>query len=60
MQRTFSLSQCLAQPVQVTQVIVFGEKTGFAVVAALHDVQRDTIQMDARAAEHTGMLPPSF
>jgi len=50
------LVQRLAQPVQVTQVIVFAEKTRFAVVAALHDVQRYAVEVDARAAGHAGML----
>ena len=33
-----------------------GEESGFAIVAARHDVQRDAIKLDARAARHEIML----
>ena len=47
-----------AQPVQVGVVILFSEEAGFAVVAALHDMQRDAIEVDAGAAGHGRRLHP--
>jgi hypothetical protein len=38
--------------VQITGVIFLGEKARLAVVAALDDVQRDTVEVDAGAAGH--------
>jgi hypothetical protein len=38
--------------VQVAQVIVLAEEAGFAVVAALDDVEGNTVEMHARAAGH--------
>jgi hypothetical protein len=38
------------QPVQVTLVVFFREHAGFAIVSALHNVQRDVIELDAWAA----------
>lgn len=35
------------KPVQVGVVILFGKEAGLAVVAALHDVQRDVVEVDA-------------
>ena len=52
MQSTFFLCQCFAQLVQICVVVCFGEETRFTVVAALDDVQRDAIKMDAGAARH--------
>ena len=51
-QSTFFLCQCFAQLVQICVVVCFGEETRFTVVAALDDVQRDAIKMDAGAAGH--------
>ncbi len=44
--------QGYTQPVQRGLVVFFAEEAGFAVVPALHDMQRDAIKMDARAAGH--------
>lgn len=35
----------------------FRDGSFHAVVAALHDMQRDMVEMDARAAGHLSMLP---
>ena len=56
MQPAFRLAQRFAQPVQVARIVFLGEEAGFAVVAALHDVQRYTIEVDAGAAGHAIML----
>jgi hypothetical protein len=42
--------------VQVAAVVLFTKEAGFAVVPALHNVQRYTIKVDAGAAGHEGML----
>ena len=44
--------QRLGEPVQVGVVILLGEKAGLAVVAALHDMQRNAIEMKAGATGH--------
>ncbi len=41
-----------AQPVQIAEIVVLAEEARLAVVAALDDVQRNTVEVDARAAEH--------
>ena len=41
---------------QVAEVVVFSEEAGLAVVAALDDVQRDVVEVDAGAAGHDSML----
>jgi hypothetical protein len=46
------LVQRFVQPVQVGVVVLFGEVAGLAVVAALHDVQRDCVYVYAGAAGH--------
>jgi hypothetical protein len=48
--------QGLAEPVQVALVVFFAKEAGFTVVAALHDVQGDTIKLDARTTGHEDML----
>jgi hypothetical protein len=50
------LPERFAQPVEVAAVIFLAEEARFAIVAALHDVQRDTVKMDARAAGHVRTL----
>lgn len=45
-----------AQPVQVVLIVFLGEETGFTMVLALDDVQRDAITLDAGATGHAGML----
>jgi len=48
--------QRFAQPVEVGLIIFFAKEARFAVVPALHDVQRHTVKMDARAAGHVGII----
>ncbi len=50
MQRAFVLGQRFAQPVQIALVVSLAEETRFAIVAALDDVQRDLVKLDAGAA----------
>lgn len=40
----------LAQPMQVALIILFAEKAGLAIVTTLHDVQRQAIKVNTRAA----------
>lgn len=54
-QRAAGLRERFAQPVQIAVIVFFGEEAGFAVVAALDDVQRDTVEVSARAAGHAVM-----
>jgi hypothetical protein len=37
---------------EIDLIVFFAKEARFAVVPALHDVQRDTIKMDAGAAGH--------
>jgi hypothetical protein len=41
---------------QIALVIFFGKEAWLAVVAALHDMQRNIIEMDARPAGHPQTL----
>jgi len=41
---------------QVAVVVVLGEETRFAIVTALHDMQRNVVYVDARAAGHAETL----
>lgn len=41
---------------QVREVVFLGKETGAAVVTALDDVQREAVQMSARAAGHWGCV----
>ena len=52
-QKTLMVGESLAQPMQVGLVVFLPEEAGFAVVAALHDVQRNLVKLDAGAARHT-------
>lgn len=52
MERAVLFVQGFAQPVEIGQVILLAKETGLAVVASLHDVQRNTIKMDAWATGH--------
>jgi hypothetical protein len=54
MQSAVLFVQRFAQPVQVGVIVLFGKEAGLAVVTALHDVQRDSINVDAGAAGHAG------
>ena len=44
------------QPVEAGLIILFAKEARFAVVPALHDVQRYAIKMDAGAAEHAAII----
>ena len=48
--------KCFAQPVEVTLVVLLTEEAGLAVVVALHNVQRDSAEMDAGTSRHGEML----
>jgi len=50
------LHEGFAQPVEVAQVVVFAKDAGLPLVAALDDVQRYAIKLDAGAAGHEFML----
>ena len=45
---------------QVAAVVFLGEETGFTIVPALRDVQRDTIKIDAGAAGHETVLADKY
>jgi len=47
MQGALFLVQRFAQLVQVGVVVLFGKEARLAVVPALHDVQRDSVDVDA-------------
>ena len=51
-QRAPRFRKCYTQPVQVTAVVVLGKEARLAIVAALHDVQWNTIEMDTGSAGH--------
>jgi hypothetical protein len=51
-QRALGLAERFPQPMQVVAVILLAEETGLAIVAALHNVQRNAIEMDTGAAGH--------
>ena len=55
-QRGVELGERLAQPEQITALVFLAEEARFAIMAALHDVQRDAIEVDAWAAGHVGIL----
>ena len=46
----------VAQPVQIALVIRFAKETSLTVVTALHDVQRQTIEVNAGAARRRRSL----
>ena len=48
--------QRLSQPVEVGEPVLVIKKAGRPVVTALHDVQRQVVDMDACAAGHAGSL----
>ena len=50
MKLTFVVSQRFTQPVQVAGVVRLAKEACLAVVPALYDVERDTIELDAGAA----------
>jgi hypothetical protein len=56
----FGFTERLTYPVQVPEVVLFAEEEGFAVVPALHDVQRHAIKVNAGAAGHECMLARKY
>jgi hypothetical protein len=56
MQLTVLTPQGFEQPAEVGLAILVIEETGPAIVATLHDVQRYTVDMDARTPGHAGSL----
>ena len=50
--RTSFLVQRFVQPVQIGMVVFFAEEAGFAVVTALHDVQRYAIKVNPGTTGH--------
>jgi hypothetical protein len=55
-QRALGLAQRFSQPMQVAAVVFLAEKARLAVVAALHDVERNSIKLDTRTSGHEIML----
>lgn len=45
--------QRLTQPMAIGVIVVLSEETGIPIVAPLHDVQRQTWEVDSWAAGHT-------
>jgi hypothetical protein len=56
MELTVLALQGVAQPAKVGVAILVIEEAGPAIVATLHDVQRYTVDVDARTPEHEGSL----
>ncbi len=57
MERAAAFVERLAQPVQVSGVVLLAEEAGLAVVPTLHNVQGNTGQMNAGASWHArGLL----
>ncbi len=52
----FGFCQGLIQSMEVAQVVFFAKEAQLPIVAALDDVQRDAIKLDAAAAGHGFML----
>ena len=56
-QRALRLDQCLTKPMQTARIVVLGEEARFAIVATLHDMQWNTVEVAAEAARHVLILP---
>jgi hypothetical protein len=54
------LFQCLSQPMQVGKVVLLGKEARLTVVAALDDVQRQAIKVNAGAAGHDVFMLRQF
>lgn len=50
------LAERLVQPVQIGEVVLFGKEAGRTVVAALHNVQGNAVEVNARAPGHDGIV----
>ena len=46
----------LAQPVQVAGIVLFAKEARLAIVAALDNVQRYTVKLDAGTSWHVGKI----
>jgi hypothetical protein len=46
-----ALDQRLAKPMQIARIIVLGEEARLAIVDTLHDMQWNTVEVDAGAAQ---------
>ena len=57
MQLTFVVYQRFTQPVQVAGIVALAKEAWLAVVSALHDVERDTIDLDAGTPGNNMRLP---
>lgn len=55
-QRAVFFLEGFAQPVKIGLVIFFTKEAGFAVMSPLHDVQGDTIEMNAGTAGHNAII----
>lgn len=56
MQGATLFCQYFAEPMQISVIVLFREETRLTIMPALHDVQRDIIQMDTWPAGHMPML----
>lgn len=59
MQRTAGFTKRLAKLVEISAIVVF-TKTGFAVMAALHDMQRYVIQMNACSTKREPIVAEEY
>ncbi|WP_460843725.1 hypothetical protein [Noviherbaspirillum agri] len=50
------LRKCLAEPVQVAEIVLLAKETRFTIVAALHGVQRESVNVNAWAERHDGKI----
>ncbi|GAB3552510.1 hypothetical protein GCM10027343_38120 [Noviherbaspirillum agri] len=41
---------------QVAEIVLVAKETGFTIVAALHDVQRESVNVNAWAARNDGKI----
>jgi hypothetical protein len=49
---TAAIASRFFQPMEVTVVVLFGEKAGLAIDATLNDVQRNVSELETGAARH--------
>jgi hypothetical protein len=50
------LNQGFLQPMEIAEIIFLSKKARLAIVATLHEVQRDSIEVDTGAAGHGATL----
>lgn len=56
MQPEASSIQRIPQPRETRKSVLVIEEAGPTVVPSLHDVQRDSVQLNSRSPRHTGIL----